>query len=387
MRILHVTTFLQGGAGRIITALAIAQLRAGHEVIVVADAGGGTGYASYDDYIAQLADAHVEFHTVTSTFRRDLALNVNAVNRLRELLGGRPIDVAHTHAAIPTMVTCLAFARRAPVPLVQTMHGWGVTKTSEQAVTDITLLGLADAVVTPSAAARATLQGLGLSEVPVHVIPYGLEQDTNPGPLDAADADLFAALRRSGAAIALCIGTIGERKNQALLVKAVASLDDVAAVFIGDGDAAPLREVAEALGVSARVHVLGYRADASRYLSYADVLVLPSMNEGLPIAVLEAFRAGVPVVGSAIPEIAEAVEDGRTGVLFEPGNAIALAVALRRALEPNARSAMGPEARLVFNARYGVERMISNYEDRYAEWLERVRSEHRLVRSGRRATA
>jgi glycosyltransferase involved in cell wall biosynthesis len=247
------------------------------------------------------------------------------------------------------------------------MHGWGIRKTPEQAATDITLLGLADAVVTPSVAARETLQTLGLDAALVQVVPYGLEDaPANPGP-DAEDAALFERLRASGSPVALCIGTIGERKNQALVVRALASMTGVTAVFIGDGDAGPLHTLAAELGVTARVHVLGYRADASRYLSEADVLVLPSRNEGLPIVVLEALRAGVPVVGSAIPEIAEALDDGRTGVLFAPDDAGQLAAALASAMAPARRAGMRTQASALFEARYRADRMLASYERLYAE--------------------
>ena len=185
---------------------------------------------------------------------------------------------------------------------------------------------------------------------------------------------LLTRLRRSRTPLALCIGTIGARKNQALLVRALAADDNVSAVFIGDGDAAPLLRLAGELGVTERVRVLGYRADASRYLAHADVLVLPSMNEGLPIAVLEALRAGVPVVGSAIPEIAEAVADGKTGVLFEPGHVTALASALRRALAPESHTAMRVEARAAFEATYLADRMLAGYGRLYADVLRRSAS-------------
>jgi L-malate glycosyltransferase len=366
MRILHVTTFLQGGAGRIIAALAVAQRSAGHDVIVVADSSQHEGYGSYPDYISQLGGAGVPFHTVTSTFSRDLALNVRAVRELRALVGTRAVDIAHTHAAIPTLVVKLALERE-DVPLVQTMHGWGIRKTPGQAATDITLLGLADAVVTPSAAARETLRGLGLDAASVHVIPYGLDATPPAASPDAGDAPLFERLRGAGAPIALCIGTIGERKNQALLVRALPSIDGVNVVFIGDGDGDPLRSLASALGLTDRVHVLGYRADASRYLPLADALVLPSMNEGLPIAVLEALRAGVPVVGSRIPEIAEAVDEGHAGFLFAPRDAGQLAAALESALAPESRAALGAHARQVFDARYRADQMLSAYDRLYAQ--------------------
>lgn len=367
MRILHLTTFLQGGAGRIIADLAVAQQQAGQQVIVVADAGGEPGYQSYPEYIARLADASVEYHTVTSTFTRDLGLTLQAVRQVRRLIGTRRVALAHTHAAIPTMVARLALSGRSPAALVQTMHGWGVRKTAEQIESDITLLGLADAVVTPSDAARCTLRAHGLRDAALQVIPYGLPREVGERLPDAADAALLERLRLSGTAVALCIGTIGERKNQALLVRALVALEGVAAVFIGDGDDARLRRLAEETRVSTRVHVLGHRAEASRYLPFADVLVLPSMNEGLPIAVLEAFRAGVPVVGSRIPEIAEAVEDGRTGMLFDPGSAPALVSALQHTLDPQVRTPMGRNARAAFQARYDGGRMFAAYDRVYRQ--------------------
>jgi len=365
MRILHVTTFLQGGAGRIIAALAVAQQRGGHDVMVVADAGGEPGYASYPEYVRQLADAGVAHHTVRSIFKRDVDLNVAAAHRLRALAAGRPIDVVHAHAAMPTLVARLALGGRSGVRLVQTMHGWGIHKTPAQAATDIALLEIADAVVTPSFAARQTLRGLGLDHPSMHVIPYGLEPASTATAVDPADAGLLACLRASGTPVALCIGTIGARKNQALLVSALAMAPEVAAVFIGDGDAEGLRAHAEAFGVAARVHVLGYRAEASRYLAAADVLVLPSRNEGLPIAVLEALRGGVPVVGSAIPEIAEAIDDGRTGFLFPQDDARALAAALGRGTDPRARPTMPGAARAAFATRFALARMTAAYERLY----------------------
>jgi L-malate glycosyltransferase len=382
MRILHVSTFLQGGAGRIIAALAVAQQRAGHEVTVVADAGGETGYESYPEYIARLAGAGVGFHTVTSTFTRDVALSIRAVRELRRLVGTQVIDVAHTHAAVPTLVARLALGGRPYVPLLQTMHGWGIRKTPEQEATDITLLGLADAVVTPSAAARDTLHRLGLDDTSVHVIPYGLDSAAPSSTPDASDAALFGRLRAAGSLVAVCIGTIGDRKNQALLVRALPSLPRVTAVFIGDGDAGPLKTLAAELGVSAQVHVLGYRSDASRYLPLADALVLPSMNEGLPIVVLEAFRAGLPVVGSAIPEIAEAVDEGQTGFLFAPGDTVQLVAALESALSPQRHASQRARARQVFDERYGADRMIAAYDELYARLATRAsdRSEPALSR-------
>lgn len=364
MRILHLTTFLQGGAGRIIAALAVAQRRSGHDVTVVADDGGEDGYGSYPEYLAALATAGVGYATVRSTFKRELPLAMQAAQQLRAIAGPSPPDIVHTHASIPTLVARVAFGP-ARVRLVQTMHGWGVRKTPDQVTTDLSLLAAADAVVTPSDAARRFLHALGLVHPAMHVIPYGLDPAASTAPVDAADVARLRQVRAGGARVAVCLGTIGARKNQALLVAALTSLPEFAAVFIGDGEGDALEAMAASQGVGARVHVLGYRSDASRYLPYADVLVLPSRNEGLPIAVLEALRAGVPVVASAIPEIAEAIEDGRTGYLCTPDDPLALAAALRRSVVPEVRASMAAAARATFAARYELTSMTRAYDRVY----------------------
>lgn len=360
MRVLHVTTFLQGGAGRNITDLAVAQLRAGLDVLVVADRGGEPGYSSYQEYIDEMHAAGVPFSTITSTFKRDDALNRRGGAELQELIEGWPPDLVHAHAATPAVV-----ARRAGLgidqPLLHTMHGWGVAKTLQQSAADIAVLERASAVVVPSAAAAHTLKRAGLMRQDVQVIPYGIPAHASAMAPDAEDV---RRVRRSAGdrPVLLCVGTIGERKNQRLLVDALAAgLDDVVAVFVGDGDAAALEAHARRAAVGDRVVVLGHRPHASRYLALAAAAVLPSRNEGLPLFVLESLRAGVPVVASNIPEIAEAV--GEHGYLFAPDDAGALAATLRSALRATAGQRAALRAR--FESRYSSTTMFAAYARLY----------------------
>jgi glycosyltransferase involved in cell wall biosynthesis len=363
MRVLHTTTFLQGGAGRNIADLALAQRRAGHDVRVAADAGGEAGYASYPEYLDALTAAGIPCTLLTSTFKRDVALNARAARELQDVTRAWRPDVVHAHATTPALVARLAGVG-VPGRLLHTMHGWGIAKTAAHAAADIALLELADAVVVPSAAAAETLRGAGLTRGDLRVIPYGIAPGLPPRPPDPEDV---RAIERSAAGrrVCLCIGTIGERKNQRLLIDALAAapLRDVTAVFIGDGDAAGLRAHARALGVETRAVVLGQRADASRYLSLAGALVLPSRNEGLPLAVLESLRAGVPVVAADIPEIAEALDGGRCGHLFAPDDAASLGSALRAAFDEPAPARARLRSR--FAEHYAEDRMLSAYARLY----------------------
>lgn len=367
MRILHITTFLQGGAGRAIVSLALAQQRMGHGVVVVGDAGGAPGYGNYPEYTTSLAGAGIPFHTVTSTFKRDATLTAQAAAQVRDLLQPGGVDLVHAHAAIPGLVARQALSAACAPAVVHTMHGWGVAKTAEQVRSDLAILGQADALVTPGHAALEAMRRLGLPAVPSHVVPYGIGTQVPAMPIDAADAALFKELRAAGRRIVLCIGTIGVRKNQTLLVEALAhpGLAPAAAVFIGEGETALLTDRAAALGVTDRVHVLGYRPAASRYLATADALVLPSRNEGLPLVILEALRAGVPVAATAIPEIAEMIEDCDSGFLAPSDDAEGLAVAVACALAASGDQGFRSRLRRVFAKAYAVDRMTDAYQSLY----------------------
>ena len=92
-------------------------------------------------------------------------------------------------------------------------------------------------------------------------------------------------------------------------------------VVVGDGElAGDLRSRAESLGLSARVHFLGARRDLGNILGAIDIFTMPSFWEGLPLSMVLAMGAGVPVVASRVAGIPEVVSDRISGLLVDPGN-------------------------------------------------------------------
>ncbi|HET9435570.1 MAG TPA: glycosyltransferase family 4 protein [Candidatus Limnocylindrales bacterium] len=156
-----------------------------------------------------------------------------------------------------------------------------------------------------------------------------------------------------------CVGTLHEVKGQTHLVEAAAELVrrgvDLRVRFVGDGpDRAELERLAAALGLGERVEFLGQRARAEvvALLGGADILVAPSVptaqgkREGLPVVLIEAMAAGVPVVASHLSGIPELVEDGVTGLTVTPGDSTALADAIGRlAADPALRSRLADAGR------------------------------------------
>lgn len=150
----------------------------------------------------------------------------------------------------------------------------------------------------------------------------------------------------------LFLGRLGKRKGAYDLIDALATLkrDGVDAILLmgGDGEVDQVRHYADRAGVGDQVQFLGWvrGADKQRLLDDATVYALPSYNEGLPMGVLEAMEAGLPVVSTPIGGIPDAVTSGVEGTLVQPGDVPALAQALKHLLtQPDVARAQGLAAR------------------------------------------
>ena len=135
----------------------------------------------------------------------------------------------------------------------------------------------------------------------------------------------------------------------------------VRAVLAGDGELQACADAAQRLGVADIVELPGWidGADKDRALAEADVLVLPSHAEGLPVCVLEAMAAGVPVVASAVGGIPHALDDGRCGELVPPRDVQALTAALHRMLaEPGHRALLATRARARAEALFSPDSVL-----------------------------
>ena len=116
------------------------------------------------------------------------------------------------------------------------------------------------------------------------------------------------------------------------------------------------------------VRMAALHAPLRRYGHLADFLVLPSGDGEQPLAVLEAFCDGVPVVAGRVPELTEFIEDGQTGWIFDPSDPKALAETIRlaRSAAPHSLQALRQRARVRYQSEFTVDRMVSGYMREYA---------------------
>ncbi|HEY8534742.1 MAG TPA: glycosyltransferase [Micromonospora sp.] len=177
----------------------------------------------------------------------------------------------------------------------------------------------------------------------------------------------------------LVIGSVGRLdrvKGHDVLLEAVARLPETRVVIVGAGpEEEALRQRARALGIADRVSLAGWSDRVADRLAEFDIYCHPSRYEGLGLALLEAMRAGLPCVASAVGGVPELLDHGRYGVLVPPENPEALAAALGAlAADPGRRARLGAQARARVLAEFTTERMAAAYRELWAETLRAPRA-------------
>ncbi len=134
------------------------------------------------------------------------------------------------------------------------------------------------------------------------------------------------------------VASLTKRKNQALLIEAfdlvLKKKADVKLVFVGDGEEkSNLQSYAEKYKISDRVEFTGIISEVQKWLSKADIFVLCSFFEGMPLSIIEAMAVGLPVIGTAVGGIPDIVEDGVNGFLVPSNDAVKLSMALLKLIE------------------------------------------------------
>jgi len=291
----------------------------------------------------------------------------------------RRCQVLHAHW-IPSGIVALASSppgRRPPV----VVSVWG----SDLALARLPLVGRlimallrhASTVIAISEAMRRELLALGLPDHKVTVIPTAVSSLVRPkGARDEVRRELRLPSDRP---LVLYLGRLSTVKGPAHLVDAarlvLKECPDAGFVVVGDGHLRPeLEDAVRAMGMADRFSFAGHvrHEEVGRWLSVADLFVLPSLSEGVPHALLEALAFGLPVVASAVGGVPEVVQDGVNGYLVPAADSPALA---RRILDllgsPERRRAFGEAGRrLVEERQLTWDRFAAELADVYDRALE-----------------
>jgi glycosyltransferase involved in cell wall biosynthesis len=296
-----------------------------------------------------------------------------AVRELTAFLRGNFADVLVTHGYKSNFLGRPA-ARYAGIPIVSVSRGW----TSENLkvwcyeAVDRVHLRFMDRVVCVSQGQAEKVRQAGVSGDRVRVIRNAARLPAFADP-DPAARDRLRGLAGGDGPIVLAAGRLSPEKGFGSLVEATPRLLDVVplarVVLLGDGPERPRMERrATELGIRDRVAMPGFRTDLDALLPWANVVVLPSLTEGLPNVALEAAAAGVPVVATAVGGTPEVVLNGQTGFLVPSGDPTALAARVGDVLtRPEWARAFGAAARRRVEEHFSFDGQAQAYQALFAE--------------------
>jgi glycosyltransferase involved in cell wall biosynthesis len=356
---------LRGGE-RVALTLGRAARERGDEVLFLSPTSGPfTELAASEGFAVRRVD-------VSRTFR------VGGAARLVRLLRHEGVDVLHTHTAIAANVLGRLAGRLAGVAVVSHVHieNYLPASRSRAAVVrtlDNSTARLATRILAVSEHTRDSLVRQGYPAGRIEVVPNGIEVGAAPAA-GGGRPRLEALGVPAGAQVVGEIGRLCDVKGQRELIDALAQLDDVHGVLVGDDleQGGRFREAlerrAEERGLAGRVVFTGHLDDARELLAELDVFVLPSWAEGMPIVLLEAMAAGRPVVATPVGGTPEVVVHGETGLLVPPRDPAALAAALRELLaDPDRRARFGQAGRRRVEERFSEEAMTRRVLEVYDE--------------------
>lgn len=293
---------------------------------------------------------------------RNGGLALDALRRFALALARHGRVPVHLHlnarAAPRRDAAFMAAALAARCPLIVQLHGGGFEQAHGGRL-ECLLLERAACVIVACESVRAWVRSVARN---AHVICV-------PPPVAAADAPPLAGRPN----LVLFLGRLDPRKGILDLLEAVAgvraAVPDVRLVCAGSGERIAVARCAESLGIAEAVKFTGWVGPSGKraLLEAAAVLALPSYREGLPLSLLEAMAAGVPVVASAVGGVAEVLVDGVSGCLIGPGDKASLERHLRRLLlERSVGERLGAAARETARVRFAPERALAKLDEIYA---------------------
>ena len=167
----------------------------------------------------------------------------------------------------------------------------------------------------------------------------------------------------------VCVGTLGDRKNQMGILNAISIMDEVyqkqiSITFVGDGDVREQLE-AKAQSLTSKVIFIGSTKEVEKYLLQANLFCLFSKQEGLPISIVEAMRAGLPIIGSNVAGIPEQIIDGKTGYVVDLDEKLLSEVLTNVIDHKELLPQMGKASYELFLKSFTIEAMVSKYAEIY----------------------
>lgn len=300
------------------------------------------------------------------------------IRQLRDVLTREKIQVLHTHGYRSDIIGYLA-TRKMNIPIVTTAHGWTPINNKLRLYEwlDRRFLRYFDRIICVS------------DKIQNDLLDNGIPPDKLIRLNNAVDVSQYSRISSNGKSHfcdtwkippdSFLIGTVSRltpEKGHKYLVEAFAKIipqfPQVRLVLVGDGpEQGKLERQTRENGISDKVIFCGFQQAIEQYYSAFDLVVLPSIMEGMPISLLEAIAYGKPIIATAVGGIPDLIIDQHSGLLVPPQNIDALSQSLLWAMQHSeAMQIMQQRARQLVSEKYGIANWIKKMERIYLNLIE-----------------
>jgi glycosyltransferase involved in cell wall biosynthesis len=293
-----------------------------------------------------------------------------AVRQIEEYIQEDAVDLVHTHGYKADLYGYLA-AWRCHKPVVATCHNWvgGTAALGIYNHLDRMALKKFNALAAVSDAVAQRLLAFGVPSEKIKTIANGIDvtafERAQPLPL----------LKDEGSIVVGVVARLDLQKGFEYLLRAARELckmfPGLKIVIAGEGpDRSAIEEMIEQYGLQSSVVLAGQQSNMPAVYAAMDIFVLPSLNEGLPMTVLEAMAASKPVIATRVGAIPSVIRDGENGLLVAPKDSEGLRNAVASLLnDPERRRRLGDRAHAWVSQNYTSEAMALKYREMYEEVL------------------
>jgi glycogen(starch) synthase len=371
-----------GGASKVSFELARTLVKLGHEVTVLTSRyGDAPSIETVDGIIVhRVWSWRIGVHD--SGVRGAFTYLLSALPRLRKILNSERIDVVHYFFGLPTGFLSLYSHSIKTIPYIISLRGSDVPLYDR----DSRMLRFLHRLTRPlshkvwrnASQVFAVSRGLGelanvsFPDVEVGVIYNGINFIKDP---KASRMDNCESLIRL-----VCVSRLIPRKGISDLLDALASLPEIdfELSLIGEGPSEKaLKKLADAHGIADKVNFIGYCTpqEVQRHNLESDIFVLPTHSDAFANVILEAMSAALPVIACAVGGVAEAVVDGKTGILVNPGNSNHLSTAIKTlANDEELRTKLGLAGQQRARSLFTWDENARRYAEAYADAVNTISS-------------
>ena len=367
MNILYLTNHLNhGGITSYLLTLSSGMKKAGHNVFLASSGGELEGAFKQEGIIC----INIPIDT-----KKELSLKIlSSLFKLSAENKRSIFQIIHAQTRTTQVLGCL-LSRRLKIPYLSTCHGFFRRRLLRR------LYGCwGSRVIAISDSVKEHLQNdFKVKPEDIAVIYNGIDIVKFKAGSSEEGADKKRGLGLGAGPVAGIVARLSDVKGHIYLIEAMKNIleefPSAKLLIVGEGrEKERLLEGCRRLGVSDSVIFYPCVADTREILQAMDIFVMPSLNEGLGLGLMEAMASGLPVVASAVGGIKDLISDGKTGLLVEPKDSAGLADKIKGLFrDPERRKSLGLNARALIAQDFAQDRMVSQTEGAYLQCLSKKR--------------